>query len=332
MAGGAKGPKRRNDASRRRLSFEQANAICRRFVPIGDNLFTYIERLKEANFSAFVPYHEFLDSFASCPEDLRVHRRYQIELAKLRLGRPHPMRRSSATWRQVFFSPFIQHLREERDRANGVPETELSRRYPWGEAAWRREIDPCERNKVYASVNDEEFYEARWNAMLEERRQRLVAEVPIHATGLAKDYNLSKKGRYSFFTAAMKRDAAKLGFHYDAGKSYPDFPVFSKPINDDWDLCWAIEEPEFFFMDPMSGSFDPYLELRHKKLSGSIGKAKVGDFLHIEYNHIVIGFGNAYWQFYDLDELETVVRAHLFFYSLIAPIIETVLQDGLDRT
>ena len=45
----------------------------------------------------------------------------------------------------------------------------------------------------------------------------------------------------------------------------------------------------------------------------------------IRYQHIVRNFGNAYGAFVDLRELETVIKAHLFAYSLMAPIFE----DGL---
>ena len=39
------------------------NTICREFLPIGDAVFGYMERLQQAGFVAWVPYHEFIESF-----------------------------------------------------------------------------------------------------------------------------------------------------------------------------------------------------------------------------------------------------------------------------
>jgi hypothetical protein len=48
----------------------------------------------------------------------------------------------------------------------------------------------------------------------------------------------------------MKREAAALGFAYDTAKSHKNFPVFSMPLADEWDLCWAIEDARTFLWNP----------------------------------------------------------------------------------
>ncbi len=50
--------------------------------------------------------------------------------------------------------------------------------------------------------------------------------------------------------------------------------------------------------------------------------AESGEFLHIRYAGVVPGFSNGYWKFFSLDELETAIKAHLYLYSMMAPIIE----------
>ena len=166
--------------------------------------------------------------------------------------------------------------------------------------------------------------------MLEAERRALEDEVACHATGLGKiPHTFDNKGRYIFFTAVMERDAAPLGFHYDKPKSRPNYPVFSKPITDDWHLCWVIEEARSFFHSPLEGSFQPYLELRSRQLCGSLAKARSGEFLLIRYAGVVPGFFNGYWNFFDLEELETVIKAHLYLYGLMAPIIEDGIRNGL---
>jgi hypothetical protein len=149
------------DESRLKLSFQQADAICREFLPIGDQVFDYMKRLREAGFEAFLPRQRFIESFAANPHELEIHRQCVVESAKENLARPQPIRMDDAEFKQIYRSPFLQRLREERDKANGVPERKLSTRYPGGEAAWRLEFDPCRRGLVQDHVNDRELHEAR---------------------------------------------------------------------------------------------------------------------------------------------------------------------------
>jgi len=71
------------------------------------------------------------------------------------------------------------------------------------------------------------------------------------------------------------------------------------------------------------------LEIRYRELSGSIDRARAGEFLFIRHHDIVPGFGNAYWKFFDLNELETIIKAHLHLYGLMAPIIEAGIRKVL---
>ncbi len=127
----------------------------------------------------------------------------------------------------------------------------------------------------------------------------------------------------------MERDAAALGYQYDRSKSRAYFPVFSKAVTDEWDLCWAIEEPNFFFWNPFEGRFLPHLEIRSRMLRGSVRKGKAGEYLQLRYVSAVPGFFNAYRTFYNPGELETLIKAHLCLYGLVAPIIEGGLEQVL---
>jgi len=310
------------------LSFRQANTIFLEFLPIAEKIFSYMDRLKDAGFATWVPRSKFIESFAANEEELRLHRKCVIEAAKNRLARPWPLSLKPDDTRLLFSSPFLHELKAKRDEENGVPEDQLSKRYGGG-AAWRCHEDPCQRRLVYAELNEKEEYERRWNAMLVEGRNCLKLEVAHHSTGLSTNYTFDKRGRYEFFVAVMKHAASPLGFHHDATKSYPDYPVFSKPINEDWDLCWALEEPNTFYWNQLEGRFIPYLEIRNRKLHGSLNKAEAGEFLHIRYAGVVPGFYNGYRTFIGLDELETMIKAHLCFFSLMAPVIESAVHKVL---
>jgi hypothetical protein len=309
-----------------KLTFQQANAICQSFLPAGERILEYGRALRELGFEAWVPYHEFIESFGN-EREIEIHRRCLIEQAKLRLGVPWPFAVPPGQEETIFSSSFLNFLREARDEANGVPEDKIGQFYP--KEGWRREIDPCQRNKVRFELNSPSDYEEAWVQVLEHQRNRLVLESEIHSSELARAYTFDRRGRYSLFTAAMEFYGKASGFHFDKSRSKPNFPLISKPITNEWDICWAIEEPKTFFLSPFEGRFAPYLEVRKRSLGGTVEEAESGEFILIRYQHIVPGFGHAYWKFFDLTELETMIKAHLYFYNLMAPIIENGLKKVL---
>jgi hypothetical protein len=69
-----------NDA-RAKLTFFQANTICRGFIPIADRAFECMDRLCEARFAAFMPRNEFVESFATSTEEFNIHRPGVVDIA-----------------------------------------------------------------------------------------------------------------------------------------------------------------------------------------------------------------------------------------------------------
>jgi hypothetical protein len=316
--------------TRPQLSFVQAMAMGREFIAIGDQIFDYMSQLRKAGFQAFQPRHEFVESFAQGDEELQVHRRCVVEEAKEQIAQQVHMRLQGGERKHVWFSPYLQRLREERDEANGVPIHELYTRYDLGESAWRREVDPCLRRMIQTEVNQRDRYEALWTSVLDAQRRALEDEAEHHATGHGRyPHTFDNKGRYGFFSAVMERDAGPLGFRYDQSKSRPNYPIFSKAITEDWHLCWAIEEARAFFHNPFEGRFRPYLQLRSRTLRGWLANADPWEFMHIKYAGCVPGFYQAYQAFFSLDELEIEIKANLYLYSLMAPIIEGGIKKVL---
>jgi len=72
--------------NRLKLSFNQANELCREFIPVADGVFNYTAELEKAGFKAFLPRHQFIESFAETDEELQIHRKCIIECAKEELG------------------------------------------------------------------------------------------------------------------------------------------------------------------------------------------------------------------------------------------------------
>jgi hypothetical protein len=320
-----------SNGSRLKLSFAQANALCLELVPIGDEAYHYATQLENAGFNASMPRRKFIESFAETAEELELHRRCVVENAKERLGQPTPIRIFDEDFKQLYFSPFLQQLREQRDRDNGCPVAELHNRYK-GAESWRREIDPCQRRLVQDGEKHRESHKARFAAMLEAESSALKDEAEHFSTGLGKNFSVfDSKGRSAFYRDIMERGAATLGFHYDREKSRPNYPIFSKQMTDNWHLCWALENARSFFPNPSEGRFDVSLELRSKQLTGRLDKVDSGELLVLRYAAILPNFLGAYARFVDLDQLERIIHAHLYLYRLMAPALENGIKNALSE-
>jgi len=302
---------------RPKLSADQVVEICSTLLPIGERIYECAQQMQLKGFEAFLPFEEFFLSFAEGPEDIALHKQILVEIGKSTFGTPWPPLYIQPEYRRPFFkSQLLEALRAKSDKKDDLP-------FEWGQ------LDPCQRNMARFEAESREIYDIRWSSAREEMKSKVRNETIQFASGLSKSFEFDKRGRYAFFAKVMEREASGLGFRFDKYKSRSNFLVFSKTMGREWSLCWAIEEPDQFFFDPFSGRFDPYLEIRHQTFRGSVKKAEPGEFLQIRHTHAVPGFFNAYRSFDDLDELETLIKAHLSLYGLMAPIVEKGLEKIL---
>jgi hypothetical protein len=310
----------RGSADRSTLSIEQVTELCAEFLSVGDHVFDYMNELRKAGFNAFEPFEEFVLSYATSAEEVALHNRLIVEGPKTLLVDlpPHLVR----IWGTgPFHSEFIENLEARRDKENGVPQHELESRYP-GEYVWRSEIDPCLRHMEYFRLTNSEAFDAQWDAVVEAMRLRVAEEAKCFATGLSGAYSFTSSGRHYLFLAVMEREAKNLGFFYDKKRSSTICPVFSNRVTAEWDLCLFIEDFLTFVLTPFDGIFDLYLEIRPRELPGGSRKGRAEEYPRMRLDRVVPGFTNAYRKFRNLQELETIIKAHLFLYGLMAPIIE----------
>jgi hypothetical protein len=303
------------------LTFFQANDLCRRLVPIGDAIWKYMEQLRADGYGAFDARNDFVESFGG-PEEVELHRRCAVEEAKLRLGQPWPMKFSPAERPLRYSSVFLDELNRRRDAENGCTASELNAKYPGVEAVWRREVDPCRRNSLRLEIYDRPKYLLRWNTCIERERHMVETETQGQSPADADQSAFEMEDRFATFREVMERTSAALGFCYDKQKSRDEFPVFSKHLIEGWDLCWTLQDADMFALTPMEGCFSPKLDLRGANLRGDSDSARTREFLVFRYQHIVPGFGGAYWKFRNLGELERAINAHMYLYRLMAPILE----------
>ena len=252
---------KRKTAKRPKLTFDVANAAFRTFVPVGDHVFEYTDALREAGFSAFGPYEKFDASFAADEKELAVHRKCILETAKNRIARPWPMHFSVGELKQSYRSPYVKKLTDERDKENGVQVTQMPDQYG-SESVWRKEYDPCIRRRQKFWIDEPEEHEKRWGKVHLAGREQLEREATRHTSEFSREILFANLRRTKFYKTIMERDAAPRGFTLDKAKSKSDYPVFSKSIGADWDICWSLEEARQLFWSPSEGRFAPTLHIR----------------------------------------------------------------------
>lgn len=284
------------------------------------------EKLKAAGFAAVVPRDEFIESFAVDEQERASHRQFGVEIAKMQLSRQEP-----AEWwgGKVFYqSSFVEALRQRRDTENGCSTAEIRTKYP-GEI-WRQEIDPCQARMTFARMKDASFRE-RWQSVIDAEAKLVDRESKEHATGLGEGGGFDPESRYKFLDRVLRRDLPLLGFAFDEAKSSLDYSVYSRRIMGDLDLCWTLEEVDGFTMWRDHGNYRPSLQLRRANAHGTMARAAKKDpanILVVAYNVVLPNFGVAYWRFRNLNELETIAKAHLCLLGLLLQPIESAVREA----
>jgi len=308
------------------LTFFQANELCRKLVPIGNAIWRFAEQLRAEGYSAFDAYNDFVESFGA-NDEIEVHRLCAVEQAKLRLGQPWPMKYSPDERKLLYSSNLLSELHARRDAENDCPASEIDTKYPGVDAVWRREFDPCRRNMVRFQISQRTQYQLRFAEFVERQRLMLEGEIRTHLSGDTNQAGFEMEDRFAKYQEVMDRAFKPHGFRYDKQKSRDEFPVFSKHLTDGWDLCWTLQHTDMFALTPKEGCLAPNLDLRGANMAGDADKARSREFLFFRYQHIVPGFGSAYWKFRNLTELEWAIGAHLCLYKLMSPILEASITS-----
>jgi hypothetical protein len=309
------------------LTFVQADTVFRPLAQIAEHIDDYITYLTDHGFEAFRPGMAFVESFCNSREQLDVHQRCIVETAKIVLAIPRPMAATREEKSKFFRSEYLNALAQERDRANGVPLSELASTFPAD--AWRTEVDPCRANQVYQSIKQQQAFEVKEREARRQSFQLLALEATRHSTSIDSTAIFDADTRFSVYGSVMSSAGKAVGFAHDQGKSYDEYPIFSKPLTPNWDLCWTIEDVAAFTFARDQAVMRLNVELRARKLKGPIRRAKNGEAFGIQLARIVPSFGWAYNFCRNLQELETAIKAHWCLYEAISERLESTLRAGL---
>jgi hypothetical protein len=315
------------------ITAKEGDRLCRNWIQVGATVLDLVEELPKRGFAAFLPWMRFEESFCEGAEERELRRQCVVERAKERLGSPWPLLPDFKELVSFFRSPLLLELQHKRDQENGVPSKELSVKYPT-EMIWRRESEPWARRRARASMERGAWYRAQEQTLEDEKNATVLAE--IRASGRAHEpaselSDFDEDHRYRCFREVSKLVLAGYGFKPDARRSRPHYPVLSKELTDEWDICWVPGEHPTFAGMLDRGHFSPRIELRQRRFVTRISDVTTfrlndnkdqGRFLFVRYQDIVPGFRWAYLQFTSLPILEHCIRAHLEIYKIIGPALE----------
>jgi hypothetical protein len=143
------------------------------------------------------------------------------------------------------------------------------------------------------------------------------------------------------FAEVIAKAFLLAGFRPDARRSKALFPVVSKPLNAEWDICWSPESPRTLRHEPLPSRKGDVRQNRHLDLRCYVCRRRrtgyafipIGfdslDLMEIRIQFIQHGFSWAYVLYDGVEEFEFVIGAHAFLYGLVSEAIELILRSEL---
>jgi len=273
---------------------------------LAENMSAYSKSLEDFGYRSFLAWGEFEAAFCEGNE-LRLHKRCLIDRTKRRVRTPDGLLR----------------LR--------------------GESALPVESDPC--IKRLSEMKRDNFVSV--NERREKMHERFIAYRAEEVKNLATGRHNSRttcETEYNSYEELYKSVLVDVfrphGFLPDEFRSEAKFPVVSKHLTDDWDLCWSPESNRTLLRWPRKRSEDirkmSELDLRcYVRSRGARGFAMIPigfealDIMAVRVPSLVDGFEWAYSRFNGIEELQTVLSAHGFLYGFVATSLEEVLTASL---
>lgn len=318
------------------LRQDAQNRLLAPLAPLGEHYYSNAEEMHKAGFSACKTLLQFQESFCATREQRQLHREIVVEAAKESIGNAHFYWMSDET-PQGYLSPLLEKLRQERI-ARGEA---FATRDPL--KPWLVEFDCCRRAEVELQYTRSIEYRARRSSYLDELRRLLVRDSEVHATALSLQLDpmtFEKPLRVKLCKEILAQVTRPYGFELDRQRSSRSAIVFSKSFVADWALSWIIDPANLFNptgtrLEDQVGRLHLSLELRDASVKGLLfdEAAHQGHCIPIAYEAVAplaSGGHRVYGTFCSPPELETALRAHLFFYAQIAAAVEDILASGLE--
>jgi hypothetical protein len=299
-------PAQRNVAE---LSYQQQGQLLARLLPLAENWWETIEAMRGGGWNVFLPRLNFEMSFASTEEDLLQYRRYVIEDAKCRIANPNS-RIFIPRQGLPFDSEWFRQLRVLRDQELGEPYD------PQKHAFWQGAVITCIRRMDLLRHEDRKEFERRMATVVQEEHRLRSGEIERHGSELPQQVTFDPEGISSFYRTVLEGHVSSLGFGVDTLRSRDGYPVFSRRINESWDLC-LTPEPLVWWLGKKSGESSLLLSLQAVGQHRPLKKARLSQVLLIEIWHLIPYFDFLYRYFSTLEELEITISARICLLSMV---------------
>jgi len=288
-----------------KLSFQRQEQILSALAPLVDNAEAYACDLKKVGFKSFIAWAEHDLSFCECHE-IEEHRTNLSQFAKRRISAPNGL------------------LRKKDEPVN------------WQDA------DPCIKRYKHLVAEHPEIVQVRLSRLHSrflQLREVEMLRVPQPSIEIIEG-EIASLGYASYFSSVLIEYFHALGFSEDRFRSRMGFPVISKPLTKNWDICWSPESNRTLQQAPMKRSgdvrrmsdLDLICYVRSKRSGGFVSCPLFFDsinFMIIRLNSLVHGFLKAYSFFDGVQELGILLSAHAHLYKLVGPQIEATLSEAL---
>jgi hypothetical protein len=290
-----------------KIPLETRQRILDSLVPLGERLFDHSHRLFEAGFTAWTVYYE--DDIAGCSEaHIEFHRKFLVEVAKEEIGNGDlfcVMLWGAGTG---YKSELLTRLRRERDAAGFNSDFFYQNR----SEGWRCWLSPCliERHRVRAQESE------RDNQLLEIRNTRLREEKAKEAARLAKaewpPTSGETKARRFIARRLMDEALPDFNFRFREDLSIPGWIVFSRPLQEDWELRFGVvigssqlEAHLFGCKTSLRRELLVWPTLYHKD-----------EYIEVLLHYSAVEFSPTYHNYRNNNDFEVCIRAVLFLYKL----------------
>ena len=142
------------------------------------------------------------------------------------------------------------------------------------------------------------------------------------------------------FSRVLQLTFLPMGFLLDPERSYKEFPVLTKSLNDSWDLCWSAETVRYSRGSSrvMVGSAGVWTSIKlvlYLVNRGFVGEPvnKIGfnksRFMVIRLGQLVSGFDWAYSKMKDVTHMAICLSAYANLYAIYGSLLEEYMLEEL---
>lgn len=314
------------------ISLDQGWRLLRGVLATCDKQELFCHILREHGFSAFDPLLANYFTYVLPVEIEATQKRMAEETKEVFLRELRRPIDGDKVSEAELASPHLAELRRLRDLRNGVPAEDLILHFSEQEAYILHALDEPERRRRADSILNRISCEHKLQKAQEEAMVRLKWEAQRMASADWINFATDGASRGQLFLDTSSSLLKQIGFKSAMSKQRS--PLFvRRQLDSEFELRWVLRDVDYLAAWPgqmRPSGFQPALYMCHRKTPANIEVgAQRGQCLRLAYTGLVPFFGNAYLHFYSNEELETIIKAHVFLMQSFIEQFLVVFQMSL---